>query len=86
MKTARTEKMEFGLWLTKKGHRNIYEGQNKTFETSFKTKIALYFPRSDDNITDNKYSYPRAAIHTARILAKEMFKKRMFSALGMSIE
>lgn len=66
-------------------YRNIYKGQYKTFETSTKVKIAVYFPRSDDNITDEKYSYPRAAAHTARILSNAMFERRMASTLGLSI-
>lgn len=76
---ANTEKMELGLRLMEKRNvmRTLYKGQNKTFETSSGKKIAVYFPRSDDNTSDNKYSYPRAAVHTARILSTKMFEKRM---------
>ncbi|EFN67050.1 hypothetical protein EAG_02775 [Camponotus floridanus] len=62
--------MELGLRLMEKENvmRNLYKGQNKTFETSSGKTTAVYFPRSDDNISDNRYSYPRAAVHTARML------------------
>jgi len=60
------EKMELGLRLMEKGNlmQTQYKGQYKTFETSTKKRIAMYFPRPDDNISDNKYSYPRVAVHT----------------------
>lgn len=48
-------------------------------------KIPVYFPRADNNISDEKYLYPRAAIHTAVQLSKQMFKKRICSALELSI-
>jgi len=81
------EKLELGLRLMEKGneYRKTKVAQDITFETSLKRKIAVYFPKNNDNIPDYRYSYPRAAIHTARCLSKEMFKIEMCSALGLSI-
>jgi len=78
-------KIEFKLMEKRNYYRNLYKGQSKTFQTSTLYKIAVYYPRTDDNISDEKYSYPRAAVHTAIELFKEMFAHRMSSALGLSI-
>jgi len=81
------EKMEIGLRLMERGNmlRKEARGLNRTFETSNKNRIAVYFPKENDNISDGKYSYPRAAIHTARELSRFMYKEEMISALGLSI-
>jgi len=82
-----SEKTEIGLILMEKGNsfRKDLKGQSKTFETSEKNKVTIYFPKSDDNISDGRYSYPRAAIHTAIELSKSMMNNKMVSALGLSI-
>jgi len=58
---ADMEKVELGLRLMEKGndYRKTRVSQDVTFETSFKHKIAVYFPKNNDNIPEYKYSYPR---------------------------
>lgn len=81
------EKMEIGLILMEKNnsYRKDLKDKSKTFETSIKNKITVYFPKSDDNIADGRYSYPRVAAHTSISLAKAMMRNKMVSALGLSI-
>jgi len=77
-----SEKMEIGLILME---NTFFKGQHKTVETSSKRRITVYFPRYDDNINDEQYSYPRAVIHTARPLSNAMLQHKMISKLGLNI-
>jgi hypothetical protein len=65
---AVTEKVEVGLMLMQFGnkYRKELRAQVKTFETSQKNRVSIYFPKSDDNIGDGKYSYPKNLVTTSR--------------------
>lgn len=78
------EKVEVGLQLMeRKKTFKDFKG-NKTFETSSKRSITVFFPMSND-ISYTKYFYSRAVIHTARPLSNLMLQRKMMSALGLSI-
>lgn len=66
-------------------NNRIKIGHNIILETSTKAKIAVYFAKSNDNIPEFRYSYPKASIYTAKSLLSEIAKKKMCSALGLSI-
>jgi len=85
---ADEEKMTLGLTLMEKGntYRKIYKGQSITFKISNNNRLfVVYFPKPNDNISDGVYSYPRAAIHTARSLSNSMMQHKMVSALGLNV-
>lgn len=79
-----SEKSDIGLKLMER--RKIFIGQDNIFENSSERKIAVYYPRDDDNINYEQYSYPRAVIHTARPLSNLMLQRKMMSALRLNFD
>lgn len=84
--TSDLEKIEVGLQLMERGKtfKKDFKGQHRTFETSSKRAITVYFPIPDD-INHKEYFYSTAVIHTARPLSNLMLQRKMMSALGLSI-
>jgi len=84
--TSDLEKIEVGLQLMERGKtfKKDFKGQHRTFETSNKRVITVYFPMPDD-INYEEYFYSRAVIHTARPLSNLMLQRKMMSTLGLNI-